>query len=202
MKKSRMKKNHAGPGLPTGIPIIALLLITAGLSLLSGCASGAQKYEVPFGTETVVDSFTVSSEKTGEGEFRITIISDAAEELDVDIRMRRTEIGFDYGSNRTALDPYFYTSFNYDTSRKTIRRGEVNIFNAQMENMYQISRYFYTVAYVKIRGEEALWRIDIRIEDENLFTDIRYLRQLNKTDYWHPRMIQENWEEYLNHIGE
>jgi len=184
-------------------PIITGLALALALVLvLSGCATTTLKYEVPFGSEMEAGPFVVSSQKTGEGEFVITITSSVAENLDVDIRMRRTEIGYDYSTNRSGSDPYFYTSFEFDKPRRTIPSGDIVEFHARMKNKYQISRYFYTVAYINIRGEDSRWKLDIRIEDEYLYKDIEYLRQLNRIDYWHPKLIQENWDKYLEHIGE
>jgi hypothetical protein len=149
-----------------------------------------------------VDSFTVSSEKTGEGEFRIILSSDLPEAIDVDIRMRQAEIGYDYRSTYNSMDPIFYSSFDIDNNEATIPGNGKTEFNVRMNNLYQINRSFYTNANIYIRTEDMRWKIFISIGDEELFKDVKYLRSLNTTDYWHPRMIQENWEEYLHHIGE
>lgn len=178
----------------------ALLLLT--LLSLSGCASGTLVTEVPFGSEAEVGPLVVSTAWTGEGEFLLVLSSTAPEDLDVDVRMRRTEIGFDYGRNASKIDPKFYSQFKIEKARRPIRSGEVHEFPVRLDNPHQVSRYFYTIVYVNVKGVDARWKFEIRLEDNQLFTDVKYLRQLNKTDYWHPRIIRENWEKYLTHIGE
>ncbi|MCK5735346.1 MAG: hypothetical protein KAH21_02665, partial [Spirochaetaceae bacterium] len=112
------------------------------------------------------------------------------------------ETGFDYGDNQSASDNKLYSKFVVEKPRRTIRTGEENEFFINLENLHQVSRPFFTIVYIYIKNEDTKWVLSIRIDDGELFTDVEYLRQLNKTDYWHPRIIRENWEKYLQHIGE
>ena len=196
----RMKNEELGHGI--GRVWFALIFFgVVGVLFLGGCASTTVKSEVPFGTETAVDPFIVSTEKTGEGEILLVLSSSASEEMDVDIRMRRTEIGFDYGRNPSNTDPKFYSQFEVDKPRRDIAPGAVHEFSIRLKNLHEVSRPFYTIVYIMAKDGESRWKITVRVGDDELFSDIKYLRQLNKTDYWHPRIIRENWEKYLQHIG-
>ncbi len=185
---------------------LLLLLAVSGLAgvlVLSSCATGASVMEVPFGTEAVAGPFTVSTEKTGEGEFLLTLMSSAAEELSLDVRMKRTEIGFDYrGTNAAKNNPIVDAKFSVDGGRTSLAGGVRRDISIRLTNTHQVNRYFNTKVTIYIKGVDTKWRLGIPISDSELFEDIEFLRQLNKTDYWHPRIIEENRQKYLDRIGE
>ena len=185
--------------------LFAAAAIALGLSsvlVLGSCTTTNMKYDVPFGAESAAGPFSVKTAKTGEGEILLTLTSSAHEELAVDVRMRRTEIGFDYGQHPSNMDPKFYSDFVVDPSKRSIVSGATQAFSINLENRHQVSRPFYTIIYINAQGGDSRYQITVRVDDSDMFSDIEYLRQLNKTDYWHPRIIRENWEKYLSHIGQ
>ncbi len=199
----RMENEESELGKLKVVKWICWFGLIGGLLGVTGCASSSIKTEIPFGTEAAVDPFIVSTEKTGEGEFLIILTSSAAEELSVDVRMWRTKIGYDYsGKYTTKSNPYIDAKFLVDGGRTTISSGGTKELSVRLTNRYHISRYFKTKASIYIKGADTKWHIDIPIMDSELFTDIEFLRQLNKTNYWHPSMLDKNWSSYLEHIGE
>jgi len=185
------------------ISAVAVFLAVTVAFVFSGCASAAMKYEIPFGTEADVDSFTVSSVKTGEGEFRIVVTSSASVESELDVKMWRTEIGHDYsGKYSSDNDASIDAKFQVDGGRTVIAAGMTNEISVLLTNAYHVSRYFRTRVSIYIKGDESKLKITIPIEDSDILSDVRYLRQLNRVDYWHPKMLSENWNKYLAHVGE
>lgn len=176
-------------------------VVLAGVLVLGGCVTSTGSVEIPFGTKSEVGPLGISTSKTDEGQIFLSITSTATETLKTDIRMRRATIGRDYGKTPSNIDPEYYSVFDIEDARRTLSNTDVNEFTIQMRYLYQVSRPFYTIIYANISGAQEKWKLQIRVEDEKLFTDVEYLRQINKTDYWHPRIIEENWNKYLSHIG-
>lgn len=184
--------------------------ICAGLSIvmasviliLNGCATNAITTEIPFGTMVDVGPLSVATNKLNQGELLLTVLLTSDEEFQTEIRMRRSKVGFDYGQNSSASDKTLYSKYQIDNPRRTLESDEPNEFIIRLENRHEVSRAFYTIIYLGIKSDQGAWNFDIRVEDKDMFSDIEYLRTINSTNYWHPRIIQENWDKYLRHIGE
>ncbi len=177
-----------------------LVVFLAALLLFSACASGALITEVPFGSQAEMGPLNVSTSKTGEGEFLVVLSSTAPEDLKVDVRMGTTLIGRNYSSDNTGSNKDVISKFAVEGARTTVKSEWTREFPVTLTNWYQVTRDFHTILNVQIRGVKAKWRFEVPVEDLDLFADVKYLQQLNKTDYWHPRMIDDNWQRYLEHI--
>lgn len=179
-----------------------MAICAAAFLLLTGCAGNQVVIEIPFGTSMDVMALVVSSVKTGEGEIVVNVINNAPEPLKVDVRLGRAEIGFDYNSSKKKKDYRIYSKWKVEWTPVTLQENETRDFIIRLTNTHDLSRTFTTAARVHVSGVKARWRFDIAVDDDDLFADSEFLRDLNRISYWHPKQIDENWRKYEAHIAQ
>lgn len=185
---------------PRGLAAAAFFGLAALLAF-SGCAGNQTKYELPFGSHMDVDALEASIVLTGEGEFVVNIVNNAPEPLNVDVRVGRTEIGYNYNSSSSKADKGYYSKWKVDYSPVTLAESESRDFIVTLTNPYQVTKTFHSNISIHVKGVKARWRFDSAVYDDDLFTDSKFLRSLNTTAYWHPKQYDENWREYEAHIA-
>jgi hypothetical protein len=191
-------------GLRKKSGIIGFLAFSVALAVLamSGCVSSKVSIDVPFGASAESAGVTMSTAKTGEGEFQVTLSSAAPEELTLHLRMSYPEIGFDYGDSHGNEydDNKFNARYEIGNTAGTLRTGEKRDITVKLANMHEVNRSFDFTARVSLIGDTGRTDFRVSIADRDLFADVEYLRSMNKTDYWNPHQIGVNREKYLRHV--
>jgi hypothetical protein len=180
----------------------AVLIMLPALLGISGCVSGPPKTEGMFNTSIESGGITVNTEKTGEGSLNIKIKNNTSETFDISVRTGKVQIGFDYRSNSPeGFDPFLYSDFYIDGTYEPLSPGEERVVGVLLDNVWAVNYKFDFTLRIILKNKNIKHSFSILVHDKDIFTDAAYLRKLNTTDYWHPRMAEENWRNYLRHIG-
>jgi hypothetical protein len=157
--------------------------------------------ELSVGDTSSAGPVRLSAYKVDEKVLGLTVKSDAAEPLRVRVRYTQTAIGrnFDRGPNYGDTE---YAKICIDPQTEIIvDPGDTGEMTLTITNWNHITRDFRVTFDVAVHGVSEIWHLDVQAEDTDFFAEPEILHGVNRTNNWHPNVLNETWETYVQQIG-
>jgi hypothetical protein len=183
-----------GPG-----QIIVLTMV--GSLVLSGCQSISPSSEVSFGETTEIGPVIFTSYKIDEKIIGISVTSEAAEALKIRVSYPQTTIGRNYDRGDNYGDTVSAMVCIDPQTEIEVAPGESKEMTLTITNWNHVTADFQVVFKVAVRGAVEKWNLDLRVEDLDFFAEPGILHEINEADNWHPKVLEESWDTYLQKIS-